>query len=219
MAIIETSRSNTLNQFRENFNALAVLLGDLDALSVSEKTSIVAALNSLSTVARTGNYSDLQNIAIAGESITSGTIATARLPAASTSASGISQLVNTLTDTSTSRSLTAAQGKVLKDLIDSLSTTVNTKDDRWTVSVVGSNSNLIVNTNVLITSAGTTQTLPASPAVGNKIRFSVMNFTNTTINRNGKKIMNLTENMTIDKANCSFELMFTGDTYGWWIVS
>jgi hypothetical protein len=219
MSILETTRNNTLNEFREHFNALAILLGDLESLSTSDKTSIVTAMNSLAAVSRTGNYSDLQNISINGASILSGTIDRNRLPAATTSAAGISQLADVLTDTSTSKTLTAAQGKILKDLIDSLTTVVSSKDDKWTVSVISTSSTLVNNSNVLISSAGTTQTLPSSPSAGNKVRISVMNFTNTIINRNNKKIMNLSENMTIDKANCSFELLFTGDTYGWWIVS
>lgn len=50
--------------------------------------------------------------------ITSGTVANARLPASTTSAAGIVQLNDTLTSTSTSLALTAAQGKVLKDTVD-----------------------------------------------------------------------------------------------------
>lgn len=50
--------------------------------------------------------------------IVSGVFTPARLPAASVSGAGISQLNNTVTSTSTVQSLTAAQGKVLKDLVD-----------------------------------------------------------------------------------------------------
>jgi hypothetical protein len=209
MAIIEVTRQNTLNQFREKVNDLAVLLGDLTTLSTTDKDSIVESINSLATVARTGSYTDLINRTVAASEITSGTIDQARLPASTTSVSGIVTLANALNDTSTSKALTAAQGKALND----------GKDAKWGLVVNSTNDTLSSFDDVLVTSAGTTQTLPASPSTGDKVRVSVMNFTNTIIGRNGKKIMNLTENLTIDVANSSIELVFTGDTYGWWLVA
>jgi len=209
MAIIEVTRQNTLNQFREKVNDLAVLLGDLTTLSTTDKDSIVESINSLATVAKTGSYTDLTNRTVAASEITSGTIDQARLPASTTSVSGIVTLANALNDTSTSKALTAAQGKALND----------GKDAKWGLVVNSTNDTLSSFDDVLVTSAGTTQTLPASPSTGDKVRVSVMNFTNTIIGRNGKKIMNLTENLTIDVANSSVELVFTGDTYGWWLVA
>ena len=49
---------------------------------------------------------------------TGGLIPAAQLPAATTSTQGIVKLNNTLTSTSTTEALTAAQGKVLKDSLD-----------------------------------------------------------------------------------------------------
>jgi hypothetical protein len=209
MAIIEVTRQNTLNQFREKVNDLAVLLGDLTTLSTTDKDSIVESINSLATVARTGSYTDLINRTVAASEITSGTIDQTRLPASTTSVSGIVTLADALNDTSTSKALTAAQGKALND----------GKDAKWGLVVNSTNDTLSSFDDVLVTSAGTTQTLPASPSTGDKVRVSVMNFTNTIIGTNGKKIMNLTENLTIDVANSSIEFVFTGDTYGWWLVA
>jgi hypothetical protein len=212
MALLEVTRQNSLNEFREKVNALAVLLGDLEGLSTADKDSIVEALNSLATVARTGSYTDLINRTVAASEITSGTIANARLPSSTTSAAGIVQLANALNDTSTSKALTAAQGKILND-------TFASKDSLWNISVRTANGNLNAYDSVLVMTAGTTQTLPATPTVGDKIRIAVGNITNTIIGRNGKKIMNMLENLTVDNAYGNFELIFTGDTYGWWIVS
>lgn len=53
--------------------------------------------------------------------ITSGVMSAERLPAATTVVPGIARLVNTLTSTSSSEALTAAQGRVLKNLIDGIS--------------------------------------------------------------------------------------------------
>ena len=49
---------------------------------------------------------------------TGGSIPASQLPAATTSTQGIVKLNNTLTSTSTTEALTAAQGKVLKDTLD-----------------------------------------------------------------------------------------------------
>ena len=50
--------------------------------------------------------------------VTGGLIPSAQLPAATTSTQGIVKLNNTLTSTSTTEALTAAQGKVLKDTLN-----------------------------------------------------------------------------------------------------
>ena len=61
--------------------------------------------------------------------------------------------------------------------------------------------------------------LPASPLVGDELRFLDMvdkfATNNLVINRNGKKIMGLSENFIISTDNASIGLVFTGDTYGW----
>ena len=53
---------------------------------------------------------------------TGGSIPASQLPAATTSTQGIVKLNNTLTSTSTTEALTAAQGKVLKDSLDTIIT-------------------------------------------------------------------------------------------------
>ena len=58
-----------------------------------------------------------------------------------------------------------------------------------------------------------------NPLVGDELRFldKVDKFAtnNLIINRNGKKIMGLSENFTVSTDNASIGLVFTGDTYGW----
>jgi hypothetical protein len=67
--------------------------------------------------------------------ISAGTMDTARLPAASTSAAGIVQLVAGLTSTSNTQALAAGQGKALKDLIDQIAapTTGMAGDGGWLI--------------------------------------------------------------------------------------
>ena len=61
--------------------------------------------------------------------------------------------------------------------------------------------------------------LPASPLVGDELRFLdlVDKFAtnNLTINRNGNKIMGLTQDFTISTDNASIGLVYTGASYGW----
>ncbi len=69
------------------------------------------------------------------------------------------------------------------------------------------------------TSHAITINLPASPLTGDQIRIldlaGTFGTNSCTIARNGKKIMNLTENLIVSTTNAGFELVFTGDTYGW----
>lgn len=64
-------------------------------------------------------------------------------------------------------------------------------------------------------------TLPASPSILDApinithIAGSLAAGQSITIARNGKLIMGLAENLSIDKANASISLMWSNDTYGW----
>ena len=71
---------------------------------------------------------------------------------------------------------------------------------------------------VSVTSAGLTMTLPASPAAGNEVAIQVGDFTDTVIGRNSQNIMGLAEDMTIDVANRTVNLVFTDATRGWRVV-
>ena len=63
-----------------------------------------------------------------GADIVSGVVDGAYLPAATTSAPGIVQLVDSLTSTSTTSALTAKQGKALSDAIGNITSTINLVD-------------------------------------------------------------------------------------------
>lgn len=74
---------------------------------------------------------------------------------------------------------------------------------------------------VRVTSAGLTLTLPSNPIDGNEVAITVGTtsggavITNTTIARNGQKIMGLNEDLVIDIPYASINLLYTGSTYGW----
>lgn len=70
------------------------------------------------------------------------------------------------------------------------------------------------------TSAGPfTVTLPATPSIGDTVRFidasGTVDLNNLTIGRNGSNIMGESEDMTVSTRNAAFSLVFYNTTYGW----
>ncbi len=98
------------NKLDKNSNAVsATKLEEARTIAISG-----AVTGTATSFDGSGNIA-IATTAIDGSKISTGTIPVARLPAASTSAVGAVKLNNTLTSTSTTEALTAAQGKVLKD--------------------------------------------------------------------------------------------------------
>jgi hypothetical protein len=66
-------------------------------------------------------------------------------------------------------------------------------------------------------------TLPASPSVGDTVRLvdvaSTFDSNALTVVRNGKLLMGGTSDMTVSTENAAFDLIFSGDTFGWRIFS
>jgi hypothetical protein len=83
------------------------------------------------------------------------------------------------------------------------------------------NANAVNNDRLLVNTSATpiTITLPASPALGDQIRFidaaGTFDINNLTINRNGQLIMGEADNMTVNTKNAAFSLVYYNSTYGW----
>ena len=73
----------------------------------------------------------------------------------------------------------------------------------------------IVNTHVYVSAATKTITLPASPAIGQRVLVTVGNFTDTVVGRNGSKIMGSATDFTMDAAYLSIQFIYTDATQGW----
>lgn len=89
---------------------------------------------------------------------------------------------------------------------------------RQNVSVISSNTNASPFV-VYVLTAGLTLTLPSSPTVGDWIK--IANFSNTTtctLARNGNKIMGLSEDLILDDAQASFEIIYASTAYGWVVI-
>ena len=83
-------------------------------------------------------------------------------------------------------------------------------------SVVTSSSlTATVNTHVYVSAATQTITLPASPAIGQRVLVTVGNFTDTVVGRNGSNIMSSASDFTMDAAYLSIQFIYTDATQGW----
>jgi len=93
-----------------------------------------------------------------------------------------------------------------------------TVQSKHSVSVISADTNAVANT-VYVFTASLTLTLPASPSVGDSIKISNLSDVATCVlGRNGNKIMGDAEDLTLDTASASFELIYSGSTKGWVII-
>lgn len=72
---------------------------------------------------------------------------------------------------------------------------------------------LAVNEKTLVTAATQTITLPASPSTGDRVGITVENFADTVVGRNGSTIMEVAEDMTIDKEYASIDLVYLDSSW------
>lgn len=88
----------------------------------------------------------------------------------------------------------------------------------YSVSVISSNTTAVANTLYVLT-ATLTLTLTASPSAGDSIKVSNRSGVATaTIARNSEKIMGAAEDLTLDKLNAGFELIYSGSAQGWILI-
>lgn len=100
-------------------------------------------------------------------------------------------------------------------VIDDNRKLVNT---RLNNSVISTNTSATAGTYYIAT-ASLTLTLPGSPTVGDVVGFSNQSGTITcVIARNGSNIMSAAQDLTVDKANSSFQLHYADATRGWIII-
>jgi membrane-associated protease RseP (regulator of RpoE activity) len=88
----------------------------------------------------------------------------------------------------------------------------------YPVNVISTATNATVKEAYVFT-ADVTLTLPSTPLSGDWVEVSNLSATpSPIIARNGKKIVGLEQDLTIDTAYAGFRLVFTGDALGWTII-
>jgi hypothetical protein len=98
---------------------------------------------------------------------------------------------------------------------------ISLASDRFTtITANQTTSKTIVNKEFcVVTGAGVTITLPATPSAGFEVAVGIATTSlNTVIARNSTNIMSLAENLTVDTANVVVNLVYTDATRGWRIV-
>jgi hypothetical protein len=172
---------------------------DFTGITISTGTSGNSSYISVVTVAANGRISAISNtqIGIAASQITSGTVNTAQggtgLTVPGTSG-------NVLVSNGTSWISTIASGGFTS------------------VQVISANTTALAGVMYVMT-ANLVLTLPASPSSRDLIGVSNQSgYPNCNIARNGKKIMNLTEDMKIDTTDAGFTLIYSDISYGWVII-
>jgi hypothetical protein len=88
----------------------------------------------------------------------------------------------------------------------------------YSVAVISSDTTAVSDTLYVLT-ANLTLTLPASPSNGNSVKISNRSGVATcVIARNGENIMGAASDLTIDKLNSGFELIYAGSAQGWVLI-
>ena len=88
----------------------------------------------------------------------------------------------------------------------------------YSVSVISTNTNAVANTLYVLT-ADLTLTLPSSPNTGDSVKVSNRSGVATCIvARNSENIMGAAADLTLDKLNSGFEIIYSGSAQGWILI-
>lgn len=134
---------------------------------------------------------------------------------------GVYQSKNTYTTSGTTLTFNtgnAPPNGTAVELLHIVPTSTENALANYNVSVISANTNAQKDYLYVLT-ATCTLTLPSAPSTGDSIKISNRSGVATaTIARNGKKIMGAAEDLTLDKLNSGFEMIFSGDAQGWILI-
>ena len=104
------------------------------------------------------------------------------------------------------------------ELIHIVPTNAENNLANYNVALINSNTNAQKDYLYIFT-GNCTLTLPASPSNGDSVKISNRSGVATpTIARNGKNIMGAAADLTLDRLNAGFEMVFTGNAQGWVLI-
>lgn len=134
---------------------------------------------------------------------------------------GVYQSKNTYTTSGTTVTFNtgnAPPNGTAVELLHIVATSTENELANYNVSVISANTNAQKDYLYVLT-ATCTLTLPSAPSTGDSIKISNRSGVATAIvARNGKKIMGAAEDLTLDKLNSGFEMIFSGDAQGWILI-
>ena len=171
-----------------------------DKLANSINSEIAANTAKLTNATHTGDVTGSGALTIANDAVTIDKIADAVIVTAS---EGIGSNDNDTTIP------TSAATKAYVD---------NSASGGISVSVITGNTNA-ASGNLYVLTANLTLTLPSSPSAGNYIKISNRSGVATcVVARNSEKIMGATADLTLDKLNSGFEMVYSGTAQGWILI-
>lgn len=126
---------------------------------------------------------------------------------------GVKQVSGTDFTATNGTSVVFASGLTAGDIVDMVAYGLYVASPD--VQVIGTNTDAVRNCLYVLT-ASLTLTLPASPAVGDTVKVSNLSGTTTcVIARNGEKIQNVANDLTIDSLDAVINLTYANASLGW----
>ena len=170
-----------------------------DKLANSINSEITANTAKVTNATHTGDVTGATALTIADDAVTITKIADAAIV---TESEGIGS-----NDNDTTLPTSAA----VKDYVDTATGGIG-------VSVISSNTTA-ASGNLYVLTADLTLTLPSSPSAGNYVKVSNRSGVATCIvARNSENIMGAAADLTLDKLNSGFELIYSGSAQGWVLI-
>ena len=170
-----------------------------DKLANSINSEITANTAKVTNATHTGDVTGSTALTIADDAVTIAKIADAAIV---TESEGIAS-----NDNDTTLPTSAA----VKDYVDTATGGIG-------VSVISSNTTA-ASGNLYVLTANLTLTLPSSPNAGNYVKVSNRSGVATCIvARNSENIMGAAADLTLDKLNSGFELIYSGSAQGWVLI-
>jgi hypothetical protein len=169
--------------------------GDLTVNSASSWTIDPLAVTTAKIADSNVTYGKIQNIST-----------TNRILGRSTAGAGVIEEI-----------ICTAAGRALLDDADATAqrATLGVPSD-YTITTTAVSKTLVNRERCVVTAAGQTLTLPATPSPGWEVSVTIAgSFTNTLIARNGSPIMSLAEDITLNTPNATVALVYIDTTRGW----